>query len=136
MEKKLTFSKLTEEDSKYKAEMIDKVYRMYDVGYSFLLCWNFHQDVKASYDKAKRYDVKLITNAVRGIFQKDEYGKDVILVALEKGLATEKYVSKSAIDALKELGIVPIGTKISGYANIPSETFYKIAKPEEVVLFL
>lgn len=87
-------------------------------GYEFALCWNFHLDCKKAFDKAKRYKVEKVTDVIRGIRIKNDYGKNVALVILHKG-ATYKSggriePTQTAIEVLSDLGLLPVKTKIAG----------------------
>ena len=136
VQKKLTIAELKGIDTEYKQKMEAKVRGLYGAGFSFLLCWNFHKDAVAAYKRAKEHDVRYITDAVRGIYIKEEFGKEVILVAMKPGTTSAKGVSHEARVALQELGIIPVKTKIAGNLQNPSYNHFRLAEPAEVVAFL
>jgi|SRR5690554_3460520 len=136
VQKKLTIAQLTEVDESYRKELEAKVYKMHQMGYSFLLCWNFHRDSLKAWEKAKAHKVTEITEYVRGLYIKEDYGKEVILVAMQKNTVTVRGVSFPAQEALQQLGLIPVKTKISGDLRNPSYNYYRLAEPHEVVAFL
>lgn len=136
VQKKLTIAQLTEVNEAYKKEMESKVIKMHDAGFSFILCWNFHRDSMKAWERAKKHKVEHITKVIRGLYIKEEFGREVILVALAKGQSNGVMPTYSAVEAMQELGLIPVKNKIGADLRNPSFYKFRFAEPSEVVAFL
>lgn len=156
--KVMTMGKLAEISADYKVELQAKVRQMKAVGYEFILCWNFQKDALKAWEKVQSFDsadcpteeysrlVDLTKQAIRGLYTKEEFGNEYILVALNRGFTTvankRVYPTEAAKDALGFIGLVPVKNKIKAMhfttrqADKEDIVNYRFAEPHEVVAFL
>jgi hypothetical protein len=146
VQKKLTIAELIEVDESYKKQMEVKVRKMYDLGFSFILCWNYSSKLKEKYEYYKKNECPYVTSAIRGIYEKEQF-EGVCLIALHKHQVTSGYQgrlfpSEMAKTALQNLGVIPVkrNFKATHFSTRKEdkETIidYKFAHPDEVVSFL
>lgn len=156
--KVLNVGQLQEISADYKVEMQQKVRAMVGRGFQFILCWNFHRDVVAAWEKVKAFDAadcpnaeysKLVSTtqaAIRGIYVKEDFGTEYLLVALNRGFTVSAngrvFPTEQAKDALGFIGLIPVKHKIKAMhfttraADKVDIVTYRFAQPEEVVAFL
>lgn len=132
--------------------MLEKVRTLKSFGYEFAVCWNFSKDVMKVWERIRNTDinkvpdrdvqaVKAAKEAVKGVFFKQEFGKEYALVFLERGYTVRDEKGRVrptyiAHEALRYLGLIPIHVKFNKTLHEPELKYYYFATEEEVVSFL